>query len=83
MPGPFLFVCGQRTGVEEYKERALEWLNQLPPEQNRVVTRWSLAGIKPVSAFYSQGMLQMANSYCSRKRCLACSVGTSIITGKK
>ncbi|HJZ39292.1 MAG TPA: DUF2851 family protein [Bacteroidales bacterium] len=77
---PFVFVYGQRTGAEERKERALEWLNQLPPEKNRLVSRWSNTGIIPASAFYSQGILQMANSYCGRKRCLACSVGTSIIT---
>jgi hypothetical protein len=79
---PFLFVYGQRTGHPSLKERALEWLNQLPPEKNRLVTRWEAAGIKAVSAFYSQGILQMSTKYCGHKRCLACSVGMSIITKK-
>jgi hypothetical protein len=78
---PFLFVYGQRTGKTAYKDRAMEWLNRLPPEKNRVISRWNDLGIKPVSAFYSQGLLQMNAAYCSRKSCLACSVGARLIQG--
>ncbi len=77
---PFLFVYGQRSGQEAYRDRALEWLNQLPAENNRLVTRWKNAGIKAESAFCSQGLLQMSKNYCNRKRCLACSIGMNIIT---
>jgi hypothetical protein len=78
---PFLFVYGQRSGKEIYKERALEWLSLLPAEKNRVTCRWKNAGIEVKSAFYSQGLLQMSMAFCSRKRCLACSIGMQIITG--
>jgi len=80
---PFLFVYGQRSGIEILKERSLEWLNQLPAEDNRLVARWKNAGIKAETAFYSQGLLQMSKNYCGRKRCLACSIGMNIITGGK
>jgi hypothetical protein len=78
---PFLFVYGQRSGNEILRERALEWLNQLPAENNRLLTRWKNAGINAETAFYSQGLLQMSKNYCNRKRCLACSIGMNIITG--
>jgi hypothetical protein len=77
---PFLYVYGQRSGKENYKERALEWLNLLPGEKNRLVTRWESSGIDAGSAFYSQGLVQLSNNYCTRKRCLACSIGMNIIT---
>jgi hypothetical protein len=77
---PFLFIYGRMNDREEMKERALDWLNRIPPEKNRITNRWEQYGIKLSSAFYSQGILQLANTYCNRKRCLACSIGTRIIT---
>ena len=79
---PFQFIYGQRSGLEKYKEKALEWLNRLPAEKNRLTGRWNKAGIETESAFYSQGLLQLSNHYCSGKRCLACSIGMNIITSK-
>jgi hypothetical protein len=77
---PFLFIYGKMTANEELNDRALAWLNQIPAEKNRIVERWQQNGIKPSNAFYSQGILQLANGYCNRKRCLACSIGSHIIT---
>jgi hypothetical protein len=77
---PFLFIYGKMHGREDLKNRALQWLSALPPEKNRVTVRWEMFGIRPSSAFYSQGLLQLSKSYCSRKHCLACSVGTHLIT---
>lgn len=76
---PFLFVYASLNGMEEVKEKALDWLNRVPPESNRVTRRWDGAGVHPSSAFYSQALLQLSENYCSRRRCLACSVGTSLI----
>lgn len=77
---PFIFIYGSMNGREEIKEKALDWLNRIPPESNRVVRRWSQADIRPSSAFYSQALLQLSENYCIRRRCLACSVGTHLIT---
>jgi hypothetical protein len=77
---PFLFLYGKMTAQEQLKDRALEWLNQIPAEKNRIVDRWEKTGMKPSNAFYSQGILQLANGYCNLKRCLACSIGSHIIT---
>jgi len=77
---PFLFVYGTMNGKEESRVKALDWLNRIPSESNRIVRRWNQAGIQPSSAFYSQALLQLAENYCSRRRCLACSVGTHLIT---
>ena len=68
------------TGKEDLKDRALTWLNELPAEKNRITSRWLEFGVRPASALYSQGILQLNNTYCNRKRCLACSIGTHVIT---
>lgn len=77
---PFLFIYGKICGKEDMKEMALSWLGQIAPENNRVTQQWSGAGIKAESAFYSQGLLQLTNTYCRAKKCLACSIGSAIIT---
>jgi hypothetical protein len=80
---PFLFIYGSMNGIEELKDKAVDWLNRIPPETNRVIRRWDQAGVRPSSAFYSQALLQLSENYCSRRRCLACSVGTHLITAKQ
>lgn len=77
---PFLFAYGTLYGIEKLKTRAIEWLENIPPERNRIVNHWADLGFHPSSAFYSQGLLELTNHYCKRKRCLACSIGTKIIT---
>ena len=77
---PFLFLYGKMTAQEELKNRALEWLNKIPAEKNRIIERWAQSAFALSNAFYSQGVIQLANGYCNRKRCLACSIGSHIIT---
>jgi hypothetical protein len=77
---PFLFIYGSMNGQEETKNRALELLNSIPAESNRITRKWDLAGIRASSAFYSQALLQLYGDYCSHKHCLSCSVGTNLIT---
>jgi hypothetical protein len=78
---PFLFIYGNMHGKEETKNRALELLNSIPAEVNRITRKWDLAGIHASSAFYSQALLQLYGEYCSSRHCLSCSVGTTLITG--
>ncbi len=77
---PFLFIYGKMTGNDDLRDRALTWLSHLPAEKNRITNRWQEFGISATSALYSQGILQLANTYCMRKRCLACSIGAHVIT---
>jgi hypothetical protein len=77
---PFLFIYGSMNGQEETKNRALELLNSIPPESNRITRKWDVAGIRISSAFYSQAVLQLYTGYCCPRHCLSCSVGTHLIT---
>jgi hypothetical protein len=77
---PFLFIYGSMNGQEDTKNRALELLNSIPAESNRITRKWDLAGIRASSAFYSQALLQLYSEYCNHRHCLSCSVGTNLIT---
>jgi len=77
---PFLFIYGSMNGQEETKNRALELLNNIPAESNRITRKWDLAGIHASTALYSQALLQLYSDYCNHRHCLSCSVGTNLIT---
>lgn len=79
---PVLFAYGKYHGNDEICSRALNFLENLPPENNRIVREWREAGIEPVSAFDTQGLLRLKECYCSRRRCLECRIGAvNIIKG--
>jgi hypothetical protein len=79
---PFLFVYGEYSGEAEFKSRALEFLEKLPPEENAVVSQWQKLGVSFRSAFETQALLQLRNNYCNARKCLDCPVGTRLITKK-
>lgn len=77
---PFLFVYGQKKNLAEFRERAIEILEEIPPEKNSVITKWKKLGVKPDNAFYTQALLQLKNNYCKLKRCIHCRIGDKIIS---
>lgn len=76
---PFLFVYGEKQNQHHLKNRALEFLEELPPENNSVIERWRNLGISARSAFESQALLQLKNLHCSRKKCLTCPIGNKLV----
>jgi hypothetical protein len=76
---PVLFAYGVYHNDEKCKEKALGWLEQLPPETNNITKEFISIGIKNESAFDSQALLQLKNAYCNEKKCLECSVGNNLL----
>ena len=76
---PFVFLYGKLRGKQEISDKALEYLEQLRPENNSVIKSWNKLGIKPENAFQSQGLLQLKNNYCNYARCLECQIGAQIL----
>lgn len=77
---PLLFEYGNQHGLQQYKDQAVEILEQLPAERNRYIRQWEEAGITPRNAAQSQALLQLHNEYCSNHNCLNCQIGYKIIT---
>jgi hypothetical protein len=76
---PFLFVYGCMRGESLYKDKALQLLEELPPERNAIIAGWEKLGMEPKSAYQTQALLQLKNEYCQRKRCLHCAIGGAIL----
>ncbi len=76
---PFLFVYGEKQNKNYLKNRALEFLDQIPAEKNSVIAKWEALGIKSRSAFESQALLHLKNNYCEKKKCLNCQIGVKLV----
>ncbi|MEY4928073.1 MAG: hypothetical protein RI894_2509 [Bacteroidota bacterium] len=79
---PFLFLYGSLRNEETLCSKALEWLENIAPEKNSILNVWQELGFSPNNAAESQSLLQLQKHYCSKKRCLQCSIGHAIL-GKK
>ena len=76
---PFLFCYGNRNKSSLYIDRAVEWLQQLPPENNAIIEGFSKLGVEAKDAFNSQSLLYLKTRYCDAKLCLQCSVGNQLL----
>ena len=76
---PLMFEYARHRGDSVLRERCLEWLYELKPENNQVVRAWIRPGIEPDSAAASQALLQLKRFYCDERRCLDCAVGHKLL----
>jgi len=76
---PVLFAYGRFTNEEKYKNRAIRFLEEIPPEENTVISQWKALGVTVDNSARTQSLLHLKNTYCNLKKCLFCSVGNKII----
>jgi len=76
---PVLFAYGKYKGLSEYCERALRFLEEIPPEHNSIITMFCSAGISVKSAGDTQALIQLRREYCDKKKCLYCRIGFRVI----
>lgn len=76
---PVLFAYGVLHNEEPYKNRALNWLDEMDPEINAVTSCFTELGIVNKSAFDSQALLELKSHYCEAKKCLDCAMGNALL----
>jgi hypothetical protein len=72
---PMLVAYGKAKDDQRYVDHALELLQETASEENNILRSWSGLGIFSQNAFDSQGLIELYNSFCSRRRCLDCNIG--------
>ncbi|MBO5180683.1 MAG: DUF2851 family protein [Paraprevotella sp.] len=72
---PVLYAYGMQHGNEHLCERAMEWLEELPAENNHIIRQWKMCGLKVKSAADSQALIQLKQAYCDTRDCLRCRFG--------
>ncbi|MBX2924298.1 MAG: DUF2851 family protein [Chitinophagaceae bacterium] len=76
---PVVYAYGHLNSEEAFKNKAVNWLNDIPAEENAITRQWKLLGITSQSAFDSQAINELAKRYCCNKRCLSCAVGNAVL----
>ena len=76
---PTLFAYGIYTNQEQYKEKAIVWLQALKPEVNVITKGFVTLGVVNKNAYHSQALLQLYKHYCTPKHCLQCMVGNAVL----
>lgn len=76
---PIKFLYGKHMLNETYCEQALNWLEEIEPENNSIVKFWKTSGIKPKHALHSQALIQLNHHYCTQHKCLNCAIGNHIL----
>lgn len=75
---PFVFFY-EKNKTDNGSERALEYLESMPSEQNSIVSKWKSLGIECKNAQSSQALLHLYKHYCKPKRCLQCNIGKKLL----
>ncbi|MGB5005398.1 MAG: DUF2851 family protein [Ferruginibacter sp.] len=76
---PVLFAYGHYHNENVYKDKALQWMEQIKAEKNAITRGFAALQVNNKTAFDSQALIQLKNEYCSKKRCLDCSIGNKLI----
>ena len=76
---PLLFFYGKEKQDDAMVEKAVKWYDELKPEKNNVTKLFEELKFKPKHAGHSQGLIELYNNYCTRKQCLQCAMGVSIL----
>lgn len=76
---PFLYWYGNRERMIRLLSIAIDLLECLPPEKNRIVERWEGLNFRVRNAREAQAVLELNNQFCARTQCLNCAIGKSIL----
>lgn len=76
---PLTYAWGQIHGDYKAMDRAVELLQQLPAEHNRLTVPFENAGIKIDNSLESQALIQARHNYCETGKCLYCRIGHDML----
>jgi Protein of unknown function (DUF2851) len=76
---PVLFAYGQYHKEQQYKDKALQWMEEISAEKNEITKGFTALTITNNNALDSQALIQLKNNYCNQKRCLECAVGNQLM----
>ncbi|WP_373813914.1 DUF2851 family protein, partial [Porphyromonas loveana] len=71
---PLRYAYLRQQGTEDYRERSIEFLCGIKPENNRLVRAFGKS-LQPVDASESQALIQLYREYCERRKCFFCRWG--------
>ena len=75
---PIQFAYSNIMG-ESISEDLILFMNEVTPERNSIIDKFTSFGISAKNAFETQTLLQLKNEYCNQKACLKCAIGMELL----
>ena len=76
---PTIFLYGLLENSEGHNQKAIDYLSEIAPEKNSVINKWIDLGFNVSSAYDTQALLELKQSYCRKYRCLECPIGNDLM----
>jgi hypothetical protein len=75
---PIQFAYAKSQG-KEISEDLIRLMQNVAPESNTIIQKFSSFGVKSKNAFDTQSLLQLKNEYCNKSKCLDCAIGIKLL----
>ena len=75
---PLLFTYSKAQGKNE-DEKIIHLIQDIKPESNAILKKFSDLKISTKSALDSQALIQLKTEYCSKNKCLQCAIGSALL----
>ena len=69
---PVMFSYGVYHDDQELKNKSLQFLNDMKPEDNVIIRKFGKLGVNVCNAQQTQALLHLYNCYCRKRNCLKC-----------
>ena len=76
---PVLVAYGKAKDDWSLVDKAVNILQHIASEKNKIVTLWKDLGYTSKTAFDSQGLIELYQNFCQRRQCLNCAIGSAIL----
>lgn len=76
---PLLTAHGIFHRNNAYQQHAWSCLGKIGAEDNKITRKYTKLSFPNSSAVDTQGTLELNQKYCTKKRCLSCSIGAAIL----
>ncbi len=76
---PIVFAYGRIHDKEDFIQKSIDWLEELPPEKNSIINKWSQIYQPAQNAQETQALVYLKKNYCDHKKCLHCRIGHLVI----
>lgn len=75
---PLKFIYLEQLGKLNIEE-LFRMIREIKSEKNTIIDKFSDLNISSKNALESQAFIQLKNEYCSKQRCLQCTIGNTLI----
>ena len=75
----FLYWQGTKLNDTNILSKSIRILELIPSENNVFIRKWMKLQINPQNAKESQALLEIYQQFCTRKKCLECSIGINFL----